>query len=148
VLICSPPGNGADVQSGTIDFMIIDGTFGLGQIKAGRIKPLTVTTASRLSTLQGVSTMAEAGIPNYDFASWWAAWLPKGTPPEITARLEAWFLAITASAETREFLSGTAGTPLLGGSEVARARQLAEIEKMGSRRHDPRHRAAVATPST
>jgi tripartite-type tricarboxylate transporter receptor subunit TctC len=40
-----------DIQNGTIDFMIIDGTFGMGQIKAGRIKPLAVSTAQRLPTL-------------------------------------------------------------------------------------------------
>lgn len=118
-----------DVQNGTVDFMIIDGTFGLGQIKAGRIKPLAVTTAKRLETLPAVPTMQESGIAAYDFASWWAAWLPKGAPPDVVAKLEGWFLNITALPQTREFLAGTAGTPLTGGSEATRARQLAEIEK-------------------
>ena len=118
-----------DIQSGTVDFMIIDGTFGLGQIKAGRVKPLAVTTADRLSTLPSVPTMQEAGIPGFDFASWWAAWLPKGVAPEIVAKLEGWFLKITALPETQEFLSSTAGVPLTGGSEATRAKQLTEIEK-------------------
>jgi tripartite-type tricarboxylate transporter receptor subunit TctC len=118
-----------DIQNGTIDFMIIDGTFGMGQIKAGRIKPLAVTTAQRLPTLPDLPTMIEAGIPAFDFASWWAAWLPKGAPPDVVAKLEGWFTAITASPETTEFLSGTAGVALRGGSAVTRARQLAEIEK-------------------
>jgi tripartite-type tricarboxylate transporter receptor subunit TctC len=118
-----------DIQSGTVDFMIIDGTFGLGQIKAGRIKPLAVTTAQRLDTLPDLPTMQEAGFPGFDFASWWAAWLPKGAPAEVVARLEGWFTRITASPETREFLAQTAGMPLQGGSEATRAKQLAEIEK-------------------
>lgn len=118
-----------DIQNGTVDFMIIDGTFGLGQIKAGRIKPLAVTTAERLSTLPAVPTMREAGIPGFDFASWWAAWLPKNVPEPVVAKLEGWFTTITALPETREFLSGTAGVPLQGGSAITRSRQLAEIEK-------------------
>ncbi len=118
-----------DIQNGTIDFMIIDGTFGMGQIKAGRIKPLAVTTAQRLPTLPQLPTMIEAGIPGFDFASWWAAWLPKGAPPEIVAKLEGWYAAITASPETTEFLSATAGTALKGGSAETRTKQLAEIEK-------------------
>lgn len=118
-----------DIQSGTVDFMIMDGTFGLGQIKAGRIKPLAVTTAVRLTTMPELPTMAEGGLPGFDYSSWWAAWLPKGAPPEVVAKLEGWFLSITAAAETREFLAGTAGTPLAGGSEATRAKQLAEIEK-------------------
>jgi tripartite-type tricarboxylate transporter receptor subunit TctC len=73
--------------------------------------------------------MQEAGFPGFDFASWWAAWLPKGAPAEVVARLEGWFTRITASPETREFLAQTAGMPLQGGSEATRAKQLAEIEK-------------------
>jgi tripartite-type tricarboxylate transporter receptor subunit TctC len=73
--------------------------------------------------------MIEAGIPGFDFASWWAAWLPKGTSPDIVAKLEGWFTTITASPETREFLSATAGTPLQGGSAATRTKQLAEIDK-------------------
>ncbi len=118
-----------DIQNGTIDFFIIDGTFGLGQIKAGRIKPLAVTTAQRLDTLPGVPTMHEAGITGFDFASLWAAWLPKGVTPDVLAKLEGWFTKITALPETREFLSNTAGTPLQGGNAATRAKQLAEIEK-------------------
>lgn len=118
-----------DITSGAVDFMIIDGTFGMGQIKAGRIKPLAVTTAQRLETMPNLPTMIEAGVPNFDFASWWAAWLPKGAHPDIVARLEGWFLKITALPETREFLAGTAGTPLSGGSAATRTKQLAEIEK-------------------
>ncbi len=118
-----------DVQTGTVDFMIIDGTFGMGQIKAGRIKPLAVTTAERLPSLPDVPTMQQSGIANYNYASWWAAWLPKGAAPEVVTKLEGWFLDITAMPETREFLSATAGTPLKGGSQATRARQLAEIEK-------------------
>ena len=118
-----------DIQSGTVDFMIIDGTFGMGQIKAGRVKPLAVTTARRLPTLPDLPTMQQSGIPNFDFASWWAAWLPKGASPEIVAKLEGWFLQITASAETRDFLANTAGIPLNAGSDATRARLLTEIEK-------------------
>ncbi len=118
-----------DIQNGTIDFMIIDGTFGMGQINSGRIKPLAVSTAQRLATLPDLPTMMEAGIPGFDFASWWAAWLPKGASPDVVAKLESWFKTITASPETREFLAATAGTPLQGGSAATRAKQLAEIDK-------------------
>ena len=118
-----------DIQSGTVDFMIMDGTFGLGQIKAGRIKPLAVTTAARLQTMPEIPTMAESGTAGFDYSSWWAAWLPKGAPAEVVAKLEGWFLKIAAAPETREFLAGTAGTPLQGGSDATRAKQFAEIEK-------------------
>ena len=118
-----------DLTNGTLDFNVIDGTFGLGQIRAGRIKPLAVTTAQRLDTLPDVPTMQEAGVPGFEFASWWAAWLPKGASPEIVARLGGWYNRITADPETREFLAQTAGAPLSGDGTAAAAKLQAEIAK-------------------
>ena len=118
-----------DVQNGTLDFLVIDGTFGLGQIKAGKIKPLAVTTAERLPALPEVPTMQEAGIAGHDFSSWWAAWLPKSTPAEIVSRLEGWYAEITADPETRAFLAPIGGVPLQGGSTAAAAKLQVEIEK-------------------
>ena len=120
-----------DVANGTIDFMVIDGTFGLGQIKAGRIKPLAVTTAERLATLPDVPTMQQAGVADYEFASWWAAWLPKGAPAAIVARLEGWYTQIAAEPETRAFLATTAGVPLHGGTAATAAKLATELEKWG-----------------
>ncbi|MDF2119747.1 tripartite tricarboxylate transporter substrate binding protein [Roseiarcaceae bacterium H3SJ34-1] len=118
-----------DVQNGAIDFMIIDGTFGSGQIKAGRLKPLACTASTRHPSFPNVPTMAESGVADYEFASWWAAWLPKGAAPEIVARLEGWFKQIMAMDETKEFLAPVAGTPLSGGSKETAERQRREMEK-------------------
>ena len=120
-----------DLQNGSVDFMVIDGTFGLGQSKAGRIKLLAATTSERLATLPEIPTMQEQGLPGYDFASWWAAWLPKGAPPQIVARLGGWFARITATQEARDFLATTAGTALTGDSKAAAAKLATEIEKWG-----------------
>ncbi len=51
-----------DVEDGTLDFMIMDGTFAVGPIKAGKIRALAVTTAQRIATLPDVPTMIEAGL--------------------------------------------------------------------------------------
>ena len=118
-----------DLTNGTLDFNIIDGTFGLGQIRAGRIRPLAVTTAQRLASLPDVPTMQEAGLPGFDFASWWAAWLPKGAAPEIVAKLGGWFNRITADPETRTYFEQTAGTPLQGDTVATAAKLQAELVK-------------------
>lgn len=118
-----------DLASGGIDFMIIDGTFGSGQVKAGKVKALAVTATTRHPTFPNVPTMAESGVKDFEFTSWWAAWVPKGTPQEIVDKLEAWFGQIMALDETREFLAPVAGTPLKGGSNEAREKQRVEILK-------------------
>lgn len=118
-----------DVQSGAIDFMVIDGTFGSGQIRTGRVKPLACTASARHPSFPNVPTMAESGVTDYEFASWWAAWLPKGVAPEIVAKLEGWFKQIMATEETRQFLLPVAGTPLRGGSKETAERQRREMEK-------------------
>jgi tripartite-type tricarboxylate transporter receptor subunit TctC len=118
-----------DVQNGAVDFMIIDGTFGSGQMKAGRLKPLACTASTRHPSFPNVPTMAESGVADYEFASWWAAWLPKGAAPEIVAKLEGWFRQIMAMEETKQFLLPVAGTPLSGGSKDTAERQRREMEK-------------------
>jgi tripartite-type tricarboxylate transporter receptor subunit TctC len=79
-----------DLADGTLDFMILDGTFAVGQVKGGRIRALAATTNRRITALPDVPTMQEAGIPDYYFSPWWAAYVPAGTPPAIVAKIESW----------------------------------------------------------
>ena len=119
-----------DLASGAIDFMVVDGTFGTGQVRAGRIRPLAVTTAERHPALAEVPTMKEAGVAEYDeFASWWAAWAPADTPRPVIEKLAGWFGEIVRMEETRTFLAGVAGTPQIGGPEETAARLTREIAK-------------------
>ncbi len=119
-----------DLANGSVDFMVIDGTFGSGQVKAGRLRPLAVTTAQRHPSLPDVPTMREAGVSEYDeFASWWAAWAPAGTPRPIIDKLAGWLGEITKMDETREFLVAVAGTPQQGGPDETAQRLVREIAK-------------------
>lgn len=56
-------------------------------IRAGRLRALAVAGAQRLSILPDVPTMIEAGVPNYQAASWFGFFAPAGTPQNIVARL-------------------------------------------------------------
>jgi len=59
----------------------------LGQVRAGRLKALAVTTAKRWSELPDVPTMAEAGVPGYEATLWLAISGPAGMPAPIVQRL-------------------------------------------------------------
>lgn len=59
----------------------------LPHAKAGRLRALGVTTLSRASLLPDVPTVAESGVPGYDFTVWYGLVVPAGTPPAIVDRL-------------------------------------------------------------
>jgi tripartite-type tricarboxylate transporter receptor subunit TctC len=52
----------------------------LGQVKAGKMRPIAVSTKKRSSAMPGVPTVAESGVPGYDAASWYFVLAPAGTP--------------------------------------------------------------------
>ena len=121
-----------DVIEGQLDFMIIDGTFGAGQIRQGQLKALALTTKQRIPTLPDTPTMEEAGVPNYEFSPWWAVYAPKGTPQPIIDKLQGWILQITATPETEKFLESVAAIPQHDTSQQADARLKAELPKWES----------------
>lgn len=53
------------------------------------MRALAVTTAQRLKSAPDVPTLAESGLPGFDFASWVGVSAPAGTPPAIVQRLNA-----------------------------------------------------------
>jgi tripartite-type tricarboxylate transporter receptor subunit TctC len=111
-----------DLADGTLDYMILDGTFAVGQVKAGRIRALAASTNRRITALPDLPTMEEAGVPDYHFSPWWAAYLPGGTPPAIVGKVEAWMGAISKTDEAAKFLDTMAALPVIGDANWVRAR--------------------------
>jgi tripartite-type tricarboxylate transporter receptor subunit TctC len=58
-------------------------------IKAGRLRPIAVASAKRLSVFPDVPTFGESGFPGYEAGSWYGLAAPARTPPAIIARLHA-----------------------------------------------------------
>jgi tripartite-type tricarboxylate transporter receptor subunit TctC len=111
--------------------MIMDGTFAVAPIRAKKIRALAVTTDRRIPTLPDVPTMGEAGIANYEFSPWWAAYVPTGTPPAIVAKLSGWIRQISSTEETRAFLERIASIPLAENPEETAAHLQSDIQKWG-----------------
>jgi tripartite-type tricarboxylate transporter receptor subunit TctC len=76
----------------------------LGQIKAGRVRALAITTAHRSPSLPNLPTVIESGVPNYDVGSWYGLSLPVGAPKDIIARLHADTLKVLALPDVKERL--------------------------------------------
>ena len=76
-----------DLIAGNVD-MAFDGMgTSANQIKAGKLRPLAVSSGTRNFMLPDTPTLKELGIPDFEVTSWYAMWVPKGTPKEVTDRL-------------------------------------------------------------
>lgn len=75
--------------AGQVDMLIDVPASSTPQIRAGTIKAYAVTAKTRLAALPDIPTVDEAGLPGFYASVWYAMWVPKGTPKEIVARLNA-----------------------------------------------------------
>jgi tripartite-type tricarboxylate transporter receptor subunit TctC len=73
----------------------------IGQVKAGKLKALAITSAKRSSVLPEVPTVAETGIPDYDVSAWNGLLAPVRTPDELVAKIHA---DVTKVAQSRDFV--------------------------------------------
>jgi tripartite-type tricarboxylate transporter receptor subunit TctC len=118
-----------DILDGTLDFVIMDGTYAAGQVKQGQLKPLAVTTSKRSPTFPTTPTMQEAGVAGFEFAPWWCAYAPIGTPQPIIDKLEAWFHQIAKMPQTAKFLESVGSIVNDDTGPEADARLKAELPK-------------------
>ena len=112
----------ADLSDGTLDYMILDGTFAVGQVRSGRIRVLAATSAGRITALPDVPTMQEAGIRDYVFSPWWGAYLPAGTPQPIVDKVASWMSQMAKAPESAKFLDTLAALPVLDNPKEMTAR--------------------------
>lgn len=75
-----------DLVGGRLDFMVDQIPSSIGYIGAKRLRPLAVTPAKRTALLPEVPTLAEAGVPGYEFTAWWMFVAPASVPAPIIER--------------------------------------------------------------
>ena len=103
-----------DLYGGQIDFTALDPAAAFEAIRAGKLKALAVTSATRLGALADVPTMQEAGLANYDLTPWVGLVVPAGTPPPIVDKLAAWHREINATDDAKKALLAFGMDPLEG----------------------------------
>ena len=74
-----------DLLGGRIDFMFATIPSVIAHIKAGKLRPLAVSSAKRSRSMPDVPTVAEKGFPGFAAGSWFGFFAPKGTPAEVIA---------------------------------------------------------------
>ncbi len=93
-----------DLLSGQVQLMFDNLPSSLALIKAGKLRPIAVTSAQRAAALPDIPTIAESGYPGFEASSWFGLLAPAGTPPAIVAKLNAEGNKWLATPEAREKL--------------------------------------------
>jgi tripartite-type tricarboxylate transporter receptor subunit TctC len=97
----------------------------------GRLRLLAVTSAQRVKLMPDVPTMAEAGVPGYDFTAWAGIAAPAGTPRPIIDQLYAAIAKILASPEARDWFNSFGVEPGGEPPDALAALVRAEHAKLG-----------------
>jgi tripartite-type tricarboxylate transporter receptor subunit TctC len=75
--------------AGEVDYIFEALGSASAHIRAGKIKPIAVTSARRSPSFPEIPTAIEQGMPNLEITSWYGLWVPVGTPPEVVRKLQA-----------------------------------------------------------
>lgn len=86
-----------------------------GQMRAGRLRAIAVTSAKRIELAPELPTVAEAALPGFEAMQWWGAYGPVGLPAELVTKLNTDIGKALASAEVKQRLTADAAEPA-GGS--------------------------------
>ena len=93
------------VLAGDVSLLIGTPPVALPQIRAGKLKALSLTTARASVVIPGVPGAAEAGVANYDVGGWWGLWAPAQTPVPAIRRLHEAVLSVLKKPEIAERLA-------------------------------------------
>jgi tripartite-type tricarboxylate transporter receptor subunit TctC len=94
----------ADLLAGQVTMVFADPISALGQMQAGKLRALAVTSKARSSIAPDVPTVAESGYFGFDVIAWHGVFAPAKTPPAIIEKLNAVFVKALKDPETKELL--------------------------------------------
>jgi tripartite-type tricarboxylate transporter receptor subunit TctC len=121
-----------DLVAGQIDIIVDQLSNSINQVKAGNIRGYAVTDTKRAEQAPDIPTTDEAGLPGFHMTLWSGLWVPKGTPREIVARLNAAAVDALGDSQVRKALE-TLGLQMPPADQLAPealgAWQKAEIAK-------------------
>lgn len=100
----------ADLVGGQVDFTMDSLVQSLPQIQSGRLKAIAVLGAKRSPLLPEIPTVAESGVPGYEFTNWFGLVAPAQTPPEVIAKLNKDVVHVLAQSDLHSQLEKMGAT--------------------------------------
>jgi len=120
-----------DVIAGNVSMMFPTLIGGMPLVKAGKLRPIAVTSAKRTPALPDLPTVAESGIPNFEAVSWGGVMGPAGMSPEIVQRINAELVKILKMPDVQEKLAGLGAQIVATSPDEFSTYLKAEIDKWG-----------------
>jgi tripartite-type tricarboxylate transporter receptor subunit TctC len=118
----------SDLLGGHIDAAIIDLATARPHLKSGRFRALGTTSARRSQLAPEIATIAEAGVPGYEFDAWFALIMAAGTPAAIVSRMNTELTAVLRDPATRQQLMDAGVEPAPGTPAELEHRIRTELE--------------------
>jgi len=102
-----------DALAGNIDILVSSVPSAMGQLKAGKLRPLAVTSAKRSAILPEVPSVAESGVAGFDVSTWYGLLAPKGTPPVVIDLIHAEVNQLLQTPEVQAAIHAQGAEPLI-----------------------------------
>src|SRR6266581_4440774 len=122
----------ADLIGGSVEMMFDTTSSAMGQIKAGRLRPLAVTSPKRSPELPNVPTLAETGVSGADMTTWYAMFVTGGTPRPIVDKLYSQLQRAITLPDVDARLRGLGGEPGALTTDQFADLNRAEYERFGA----------------
>src|SRR6202451_1017417 len=90
-----------DLISGQVDLLLVQGAVALPQVRAGTIKALVNLSSQRSASMPDIPSADESGVPGLYISGWFGLFAPKGTPPDVIAKLNGAMVAALADPKVR-----------------------------------------------
>lgn len=119
-----------DLLGGQIPMSFNNGPESVGQLAAGSVRALAVTTASRASFLPDVPSMSES-VPGYDTEVWWGLLGPAGMPPDLVEKLSHDFVAALNTDAVKQRLGKLGASPIGSSPQQFDVKIHADYDKWG-----------------
>ena len=100
-----------DVISGRVPVFFDNMSTAMSLVQGGKVRALAITSKQRSALMPELPTVDEAGVPGYEYYTWFGFWAPKGTPRPIVEKLSAEVQKALAEPAVRQNIAATAGEP-------------------------------------
>jgi tripartite-type tricarboxylate transporter receptor subunit TctC len=100
-----------DVISGRVPVFFDNMSTAMSLAQGGKVRALAITSKARSPLMPDVPTVEEAGVPGYEYHTWFGLWAPKATPSAIVDKLHAEVKKALADPAIQQRIAATAGTP-------------------------------------
>jgi tripartite-type tricarboxylate transporter receptor subunit TctC len=118
-----------DLMGGQLHFVCEPVGTSIAAVNAGKLRAIGVTSLTRIASAPNVPTIAESGLPGFEYSAWVGVFAPVGTPRAVVDKLNTEFAAVLKQPETVHKIESVGFEPMIGGPEELAALLRTEIAR-------------------